>query len=605
MAKNSTIGRIIILTAAITLCPVKALSAEKTVTVSKAGTLSSLITSSEKNTVTNLTVSGTLNGDDVLFIREMAGQDVEGNTTSGTLTVLNLAGVTLTNGGNAYYKDSWSSYYTATSYDVNDDEDEYYCTDLSYAFTGTNLKQVVWPNTMWEVGTDALSYCTGLTSVTLGSETNEIKSRAFYGCSSLPGITLSEKILYVDDYAFAGCSSLKSIALPSEIETVYRNTFDGCKTLETVTIGSSVTDIREKAFAGCSSLKSITLPDALTKLGNNAFDGCSSLTAITLPKKLRTIGTSVFDGCTSLNDIKVASDNSYFTAVDGVLFDKAMTTLKVCPVGKTGQYTVPEGTETIDENAFGRCSGLSAITLPSTLTTISDEAFYRCTGLSALVIPNSVTSIGENAFYRCSSLKGITLGSGMTKIGESTFYYCTGLENITVPDGYTSLGYEAFAGCSALKTVDLPSTITAIGAEAFSSCSSLEKFISRTTAPVTISADTFDDVELSSCQLFVPEASIESYKADSQWSKFGSIAAITATGVNTIKANTESLVTTVKAGIVTVSGAKAGSRISLYGVGGSIVATATANDQGQASLEAPQRGFYVVSDGSHATKVAL
>ena len=137
----------------------QAFATSKTVTVTEAGTLSTLIPASEKNAITSLTVSGTLNGTDIRFIREMAGLDIEGETTDGKLTELNIAGIELTDGGDAYYEDAWSKYYTATSYDVSEDNDLYYCTDLSYAFTGTNLTKVVWPATMWEVGENALAYC--------------------------------------------------------------------------------------------------------------------------------------------------------------------------------------------------------------------------------------------------------------------------------------------------------------------------------------------------------------------------------------------------------------------------------------------------------------
>lgn len=590
MRKTITLGWV---AAVAMLVPAFAGATVKTVEVKTAGTLSSLIPASEKNEVTDLTVSGKLNGDDVLYIREMAGQDAEGNATQGKLTDLNLSGVELADGGGAYYQDSWSSYYTATSYDVSEDEDEYYCTDLSYAFSGTNLKSVVWPATMWEVGEDALSYCTDLASFTLGSETNEIKSRAFYGCSALAGITLTDKILYVDDYAFAGCSSLKSIALPSEVETIYRNTFAGCKALESVTLGSAVSDIRENAFDGCSSLKSIDLPAALTKLGNAAFDGCSALKAITLPKKLRTLGDGVFEGCTSLGSIDVADGNANFASSNGVLYNKAMTRLIVCPVGKTGSYAVPEGVEEISASAFSRCSGLTALTLPESLATIGNEAFYRCTSLGSLALPNGVTSVGENAFYRCSSLKSVTLGKGMTAIGASMFYYCNGLESIVVPEGYTSIGYEAFASCSALKQVELPSTIASIGAEAFSGCSALATATVKVKMPVAISADVFDGVDLNTCRLLVPPASIDAYKADAQWGRFKLVEPIVPTGVHGVEAAAASV--SVSGGVLTVAGADS---FSVYTATGRMLCSGTTG-----SVTLPGRGCYVVVAGGKAVKV--
>lgn len=566
----------------------------KTVAVAQPGTLGSQITASEKNEITSLTVSGTLNGSDVLFIREMAGVDVEGEPTGGKLTELDLSGVALTDGGEAYYADSWSSYYTATSYDVNEDEDEYYCTDLSYAFTGSNLTKVVWPATMWEVGEQALSYCSDLKSFTLGSETNEIKSHAFYQCGSLEAFDFTAKIIYVDDFAFAGCRSLKSVALPSGLEMLDKSSFSDCSSLSSVTFGD-VTEIRDKAFYGCKALNGVELPATLTKLGNSAFDGCSSLTAITLPKKLKTLGEGVFEGCTALSAINVEQGNASFASVGGVLFDKACTKLIVCPVGKSGAYAVPSGTEEIAASAFSRCVGLTEVLLPEGLTTIGDEAFYRCSGLAALAIPNSVTSVGQSIVYRCSALKSVTLGAGLTSVGESMFYYANGLESIEVPEGYTSLGYEAFASCSALKEVTLPSTLTAIDAEAFLGCSSLSTLTVKAATPIAITADVFEDVDQSACTLYVPQASVEAYKADAQWCKFGTIEGIEATGVADVTASAS---VSVADGVLTVYAANGA--IAVYNMAGACVAQGA----GRVSV-APGAGVYVVVTDGKAVKVAL
>lgn len=590
MRKTITLGWV---AAVAMLAPAFAGATVKTVEVKTAGTLSTLIPASEKNEVTSLTVSGTLNGDDVLYIREMAGQDVEGNETQGKLTDLDLSGVTLTNGGGAYYQDSWSSYYTATSYDVSEDEDEYYCTDLSYAFSGTNLKSVVWPTTMWEVGEGALSYCTDLASFTLGTQTNEIKSRAFYGCTSLAGIALTDGILYVDDYAFANCTSLKSIALPREVETIYRNTFAGCKALESVTMGSAVGEIRESAFNGCSALRSIELPAGLTKIGNAAFDGCSSLTAITLPKGLRTLGDGVFEGCTSLGAIDVANGNTSFASSGGVLYNQAMNLLIVCPVGKTGSYAVPNGVEEISASAFSRCSGLTAITLPESLSTIGSEAFYRCTSLASLTLPDAVTSVGENAFYRCSSLKTVNLGKGMTSVGSSVFYNCTGLESIVIPEGYTIIGYEAFEGCTGLKQVELPSTISGFGSSAFSGCSALATVTAKMATPVSIGIDVFGGVDYAACRLLVPAASVDDYKADAQWGKFKLIEPIVPTGVQSVEATDASV--SVSAGVLTVTGADS---FTVYTATGRMLCSGATG-----SVALPGHGCYVVVAGGKAVKV--
>ena len=52
--------------------------AQTMVTLDKAGDLSKKINETEKFTITSLTVSGPINSKDVLFLREMAGRDIDG-----------------------------------------------------------------------------------------------------------------------------------------------------------------------------------------------------------------------------------------------------------------------------------------------------------------------------------------------------------------------------------------------------------------------------------------------------------------------------------------------------------------------------------------------
>ena len=258
---------------------------------------------------------------------------------------------------------------------------------------------------------------------------------------------------------------------------------------------------------------------------------------------------------------------------------------------------MPSGTEEIAASAFSRCVGLSAITLPETLTTIGDEVFYRCTGLTKLALPNSVTSIGESFVYRCSALKSVTLGSGMNTVGESMFYYANGLESIDVPEGYTSIGYEAFASCSAQKSVTLPSTIGTIAAEAFYGCSALESFTIKVAAPITITADVFEDVDLNTCALNVPEEGVEAYKADAQWGKFKNINGIMPSGVNDVVSSINANVS-VADGVLTIDGAQGD--ISVYNIGG--VRLANGSERLSVMLS---KGVYVVTLNGKATKVIV
>lgn len=84
-----------------------------TINVAEAGTLPTLISSEQKSSVTDLTVTGKLNGTDIKFLREMAGVDQYGSAVSGnSLKTLNFSGADIVEGGEPYY-------YTYTTTDNN------------------------------------------------------------------------------------------------------------------------------------------------------------------------------------------------------------------------------------------------------------------------------------------------------------------------------------------------------------------------------------------------------------------------------------------------------------------------------------------------------
>ena len=49
----------------------------------------------------------------------------------------------------------------------------------------------------------------------------------------------------------------------------------------------------------------------------------------------------VFEGCTSLESINVNADNENYCCVDGAVYTKDMTSIIVCPEGKTAEECPP------------------------------------------------------------------------------------------------------------------------------------------------------------------------------------------------------------------------------------------------------------------------
>ena len=73
------------------------------VAVEQAGTLGLLLPSTERLEIRKLKVSGTINGDDVLVLREMAGRNSDDEETEGKLEELDLSDIVLADGGSPYY----------------------------------------------------------------------------------------------------------------------------------------------------------------------------------------------------------------------------------------------------------------------------------------------------------------------------------------------------------------------------------------------------------------------------------------------------------------------------------------------------------------------
>lgn len=163
------------------------------------------------------------------------------------------------------------------------------------------------------IGDFAFSYCSRLTSVTIGNGVTSIGWGAFSGCSSLTGISVSEnnssyKSINGNLYSKGGKTLVQyaigktdsSFTIPNSVTSIGDWAFNGCSGLMSVTIGNSVTSIGDNAFRGCTGLTSVTIPDSVKSIGSDAFSDCSRLTCITIPDSVTSIGEYAFYGCTRL-----------------------------------------------------------------------------------------------------------------------------------------------------------------------------------------------------------------------------------------------------------------------------------------------------------------
>ena len=115
----------------------------------------------------------------------------------------------------------------------------------------------------------------------------------------------------------------------------------------------------------------------------------------------------------------------------------------------------------------------------------------------------------------------VTIPSDITSIGNNAFYNCYSLASVTIPNNVTSIGNNAFNTCYSLASVTIPSGITSIGDYAFQNCYGMAVYHIKPTTPPTLGTTAFSNIQ-SDCVIYVPSASLTTYKGASNWSSYAS-----------------------------------------------------------------------------------
>lgn len=208
----------------------------------------------------------------------------------------------------------------------------------------------------------------------------------------------------VGDYMFYNCKSLTTLHLPNNSVRIGNNSLADCDRLSVISIPNSVNKIGTEAFKNDISLMRIPMPDALTTIEDLAFMGCNGLTELIIPSEVSVIGDGIVKDCQNIERISVESDNSNFTSVDGVLFNKNQDRLIIFPVNhSSNEYTVPEGVKTIAPYAFVNSKNLKSVSLPSSMSIIGQDAFIGCVNLQTLKVKAITPPVCQNDCFESVS----------------------------------------------------------------------------------------------------------------------------------------------------------------------------------------------------------
>lgn len=201
------------------LAHLKGQAQQITLHVERAGTLPGMIDESRLPYITDLKLTGELNGTDIRLIRTL---------TQENLQILDLSEARILGGG-APYK---FAYYTS-----NDIIGEYMFYNSDYYGEKPSV----------------------ISKIILPKSTLRIDKGAFRECKKLESIDISNSVTSIGDLVFCGCTRLTNIDIPNSVTSIGENTFSECTSLKSINISNSLTSIGSQTFYECDNLKSIYL----------------------------------------------------------------------------------------------------------------------------------------------------------------------------------------------------------------------------------------------------------------------------------------------------------------------------------------------------------
>ena len=155
-------------------------------------------------------------------------------------------------------------------------------------------------------------------------------------------------------------------------------------------------------------------------------------------------------------------------------FDESTGTLTLIGNGDMWDYTYVDDYGVQELPPWGAyLKEIKTVVLPDGIQSIGQDAFRNCTNLTSITIPNSMREIRMHAFRDCTALKTVNLGSGVEQIGYRAFYGCKALKSITIPGSVKTVEDYVFQNCSALTSATLKPGVKSIGANVFYNCKKL------------------------------------------------------------------------------------------------------------------------------------
>lgn len=174
--------------------------------------------------------------------------------------------------------------------------------------------------------------------------------------------------------------------------------------------------------------------------------------------------------------------------------------------------------EHIANYAFAGCTSLEKVHFQGEVKVINDEAFKDCSALKNLRV--DVYTVGLNAFQGCASLETARFGEHIWWIREGAFANCRKLRSVLMGITMKKLEDGAFEGCTGIEEFSIPNDFKNRMFGLVPSATKWKKIYLLSTEYYPMPKNCTPN---KGCTLYVPDAFLAKFQADTDWMQFGSI----------------------------------------------------------------------------------
>lgn len=400
------------------------------INIQKAGTLKEEIKRYSQEAIHYLKLSGYLNGDDIIVVREIIQKY--------NLTILDIADVAFVSTGGAYGYTTYNETLNFIHYTDLMSEDRF------QSFIGNHYTKDR------TISAHMFEGCNRLFKIVLPDNIDRIEISAFEGCTDLREINIPRSLQQIDIFAFRYCYNIKSFSLPEYMYSLNIGAFadSGIQYLtlpKTTHMDECYVDSFYSFADDFKKLVSI-------KVGEQAvfqFENCPLLEKVQTTMNYKALSIQIKQ-CPSLLSVVY---NDCITYYDWRNIEKPFISIKF-----NDKYLA------MNKSSFkGDEHKIKNIDISSSITYIEKGFFYQWENLENITIGNGIEEIGDKLFFCCPKLKSVTLGNKTRKIGRSTFYKCINLKTILLSPMLQDMEDYCFYDCEGLEEVKIPNSVYNIG----------------------------------------------------------------------------------------------------------------------------------------------